>query len=67
MTLHKCLYLYLLFPKLNHCLNPPPIMAVTGVISPKQYANAINRYEKKKNIFSHATSVGNKQKKIEDR
>ena len=40
-------------------------MAVTGIILPKQYANAITQHEQKKNILSHATSVGdnkNKQK-----
>ena len=36
------------------------IMAVTGTILPKRYANVITRHEKKKQIFSHATSVGNK-------
>ena len=42
-------------------------MAVTGTIFPKQYANAITRHEQKKKMLSHATSVGNKQKQIEDR
>ena len=42
-------------------------MAVTGTIMPKQYANVITRHEQKKNILSHATSVGNKQKQTEDR
>ena len=42
-------------------------MAVTGTILPKQYANAITLQEQKKKILSHATSVGNKQKQIEDR
>ena len=41
-------------------------MAVTGTNFPKQYANAITRYEQKKTILSHATSVGNKQKQTED-
>ena len=36
------------------------IMAVTGTILPKQYANVITRHEQKKTILSHATSVGNK-------
>ena len=36
------------------------IMAVTGKFFPKQYVNAITRHEQKKNILSHATSVGNK-------
>ena len=40
-----------------------PIMAVTGAIFPKKYANAITLHEQKKKIFSHATSVGNKRKK----
>ena len=42
-------------------------MAVTSTIFPKQYANAITRHEQKKTILSHATSVGNKRKQIEDR
>ena len=42
-------------------------MAVTHAILPKKYANAISLHEQKKNIFSHATSVGNKQKQTEDR
>ena len=41
-------------------------MAMTGAILPKQYANAMTRYEKNKN-FPHATSVGNKWKQTEDR
>ena len=40
-------------------------MAVTGAIFPKQDANEITRHEQK-NCFSHATSVGNKQKQTED-
>ena len=43
------------------------ILAVTGAIYPKRYTNAITRHEQKKKIFSHATSVGNKRKEIEDR
>ena len=43
------------------------IMAVTGTIFSKQYANTITRHEQKKTILSHATSVGNKRKQIEDR
>ena len=39
------------------------IMAVTGTILPKRYANVITRHEKKKKILSHATSIGNKRKK----
>ena len=42
-------------------------MAVTGAILPKQYVNAITRHEQKKEILYHTTSVGNKQKQIEDR
>ena len=42
-------------------------MAVTGTIFPKQYSNVITRHEQKKNILSHATSVGNKRKQTEDR
>ena len=38
------------------------IMAVTGTILPKRYANVIIRQEQKKEILSHATSVGNKRK-----
>ena len=41
-------------------------MAVTGAIFPKQDANEMTRHEQK-NFFSHATSVGNKQKQTEDR
>ena len=37
------------------------IMAVTGTILLKQYANVITRHEQKKKILSHATSVGNKR------
>ena len=44
-----------------------PIMFVTGTILPKLYANVITRHEQKKTIFSHATSIGNKRKQIEDR
>ena len=33
----------------------------------KKYANAINRHEQKKKKLSHATSIGNKRKKTEDR
>ena len=43
------------------------IMAVTGTILPKRYANVITRHEQKKKILSHATSVGNKRKQTEDR
>ena len=42
-------------------------MAVTGVIVPRQYVNAITQHEQKEKILSHATSVGNKQRKTEDR
>ena len=42
------------------------IMAVTGTILPKIYANVITRHEQKQ-ILSHATSVGNKRKQTEDR
>ena len=42
-------------------------MAVTGAILPKRYANVITRHEQKKEILSHATSVGNKRKQTEDR
>ena len=37
------------------------IMAVTGTVFPKRYANVITRHEQKK-ILSHATSVVNKRK-----
>ena len=43
------------------------IMAVTGTILPKRYANVITRHEKKKKILSHATSIGNKRQQTEDR
>ena len=43
------------------------IMAVTGAIFPKIYANAITENEQKKKMLSHATSVGNKQKQTEDK
>ena len=36
------------------------ILAVTGTILPKLYANVITRHEQKKKILSHATSIGNK-------
>ena len=42
-------------------------MEVTGTILPKLYANVITRHKQKKKILSHATSVGNKRKKTEDR
>ena len=42
-------------------------MAVTDTILPKKYANVITRHGKKKNILSHATSIGNKRKQTEDR
>ena len=42
-------------------------MAVTGTILPKLYANVITQHEQKKEVLSHATSVGNKQKQTEDR
>ena len=42
-------------------------MAVAGTILTKQYTNAITLHEQKKQILSHATSVGNKWKQIEDR
>ena len=38
------------------------IMAVTVTIFPKKYTNAITQHEQKKEILSHATSVGNKRK-----
>ena len=44
-----------------------PIMAVTGTILPKLYANLITQHEQKKKILSHATSIGNKRKQTEDR
>ena len=43
------------------------IMAVTGTILPKQHANVFTRHEQKKQIFSHASSVGNKRKQTDDR
>ena len=43
------------------------IMAVTGTILPKRYANVITRHEQKKKTLSHATSIGNKRKQTEDR
>ena len=43
------------------------IMAVTSVILPKTYANAITQYEVKKTMLYYATSIVNKQKEIEDR
>ena len=55
-----------LYIALNH-REIASIMAVTGTILPKRYANVITRHEQKKKIFSHATSVGNKQKQTEDR
>ena len=42
------------------------IMAVTGAIFPKIYANAITQHEQKKKL-SHETSVGNRQKQTENR
>ena len=36
------------------------IMAVTGTILPKLYANVITRHKLKKKMLSHATSIGNK-------
>ena len=51
---------------LNH-IEIVSILAVTGTILPKRYANVIIRQEQKKTIFSHATSVGNKRKLTEDR
>ena len=42
-------------------------MMVTGAIFLKKYSNAITRHEQKKNILSHAKSVGNKQKQTQDR
>ena len=42
-------------------------MAKTSTSSPKRYANAITRHKQKKTILSHATSVRNKRKQIEDR
>ena len=43
------------------------IMAVTRTILSKQYANVITQHKQKKQIMSHATSIGNKQKQTEDR
>ena len=43
------------------------IMAVTGTILPKRYANVITQYEQNINTLSHATSIGNKRKQTEDR
>ena len=43
------------------------IMAATGIIFPKQYANIITRHEQNKIILSHSTSVGNKRKQTKDR
>ena len=40
---------------------------MTGTVFPKQFANVITRHEQKKEILSHATSVGNKRKQTEDR
>ena len=39
------------------------ILAVTGTILPKRYANVITGHEQKKKTLSHATSIGNKQNK----
>ena len=44
-----------------------PIMAVTGAIFPKLYADAITRHEQKKLILSRATSVGNTREQTKDR
>ena len=41
-------------------------MAVTGTILPKRYANVITLHKQKKK-WSHATSIGNKQKQTEYR
>ena len=49
---------------LNH-IEIASIIAVTGTILPKQYANVITQHEQKK--LSHAKSVGNKRKQTEDR
>ena len=43
------------------------IMAVTGTILPKRYANVITQHEQNKKILSHVTSIGNKRKLTEDR
>ena len=51
---------------LNH-IEISSIMAVTGTILPKRYANVITRHEQKRKILSHATSIVNKQKQTEDR
>ena len=51
---------------LNH-VEIASIMAVTGTILPKRYANVITRNEQKKIILSHATYIVNKQKQTEDR
>ena len=42
------------------------IMAVTGAIVLKRYANAITQHEQKTNILFHATYVGNRQKQTKD-
>ena len=55
-----------LFIALNH-REIASIMAVTSTILPKRYTNVITRHEQKKTIFSHATSIGNKQEQTEDR
>ena len=39
------------------------IMAVTGTILPKRYANEITRNEQKKKILSHATSIAKNKNK----
>ena len=46
---------------LNH-IEIASIMAVTGTILPKLYANVITRHEQKKQILSHVTSIGNNRK-----
>ena len=50
-----------LFIALNH-REITSIIAVTGTILPKRYANVITRHEQKTFFLSHATSVGNKQR-----
>ena len=43
------------------------IMAVNATILPKLYANVITWHKQKKQILSHATSVGNKWKQTEEK
>ena len=50
-----------LYIALNH-REIASIMAVTGTILTKRYANVITRNEQKKQILSHVTSIGNNRK-----